>query len=265
MPTAAGSRSAPAVVHLAAGPLESAAASASIVSRAAARYSGTSPSTMATSARPLTDSERASSGVLPVSMDSETSGRSDSDASFGELVAVDTTNSSPVQEKPTGTTLGDPVERPTWLSLPEGPPQIWGRHVDEGDNQADRTAVSRALSRAGRGDTTPRARSGRHPLHPAEAVRGTSVRKVRGALVPQTTERRGVTTRGLRRAGGPACTRRPGPFVLRGAVAPAAIALLPEAARRCCDGRPVILAVNAQHRRGAVDKDGADVTDRHRV
>jgi hypothetical protein len=86
----------------------SAAASACIVLRAAARYSGTTPSTIPTFACPRIESARAWSGVFPPSMDKATSGRADSAAIFGEVVAVEITNSSPVQKNPTGITRGVP-------------------------------------------------------------------------------------------------------------------------------------------------------------
>ena len=73
----------------------SAAASAPIDLRAAARYSGTTPSTISTLACPRTDSARACSGVSPPSIDSATSGRAFSAATFGEVVAVEITNCVP--------------------------------------------------------------------------------------------------------------------------------------------------------------------------
>jgi hypothetical protein len=82
--------------------------SAPIALRAAARYSGTRPSTISTLARPRTDSARACPGVSPPSTDSATSGRAFSAATFGEVVAVEITNSVPVQKKPTGITRGVP-------------------------------------------------------------------------------------------------------------------------------------------------------------
>jgi hypothetical protein len=75
---------------------------------AAARYSGTTPSTTSTLAFPRIDRLRAPSGVLPASIAGATSGRADSAANFGVVVAVETTAWSPVQKKPTGTTLGVP-------------------------------------------------------------------------------------------------------------------------------------------------------------
>jgi hypothetical protein len=49
---------------------------------------------------------RASAGVSPVSMASDTSGRADSAATFGEVAAVEITTSSPIQRNPTGITRG---------------------------------------------------------------------------------------------------------------------------------------------------------------
>ena len=49
----------------------------------------TTPSTISTFAWPRTESARAWPGVFPPSMDRATSGRADSAATFGEVVAVE--------------------------------------------------------------------------------------------------------------------------------------------------------------------------------
>ena len=68
----------------------------------------TTPSTISTLARPRIERARAWSGVSPASMARATSGRADSAATFGEVVAVEITTWSPVQKKPTGITRGVP-------------------------------------------------------------------------------------------------------------------------------------------------------------
>jgi hypothetical protein len=85
-----------------------AAASASIIFLAPARYSSGTPSTISTLARPRIERARAWSGASPTSIVRATSGRADSAVTLGEVVAVEITTWSPVQKKPIGITRGVP-------------------------------------------------------------------------------------------------------------------------------------------------------------
>jgi hypothetical protein len=76
--------------------------------RAAARYSGTTPSMILTLALPRIDKARAVSGVSPESMDMATSAAFDRAETFGDVGAVAMTKSAPVQKYPTGMTRGVP-------------------------------------------------------------------------------------------------------------------------------------------------------------